>query len=77
MVSIHFYTLTVLYLTILQGGMGRIKSNLASRVKKGKMTQAAADAALGRVRGVLDYTSFRDVDMVIEAVIEVGGLSGL
>jgi len=58
----------------LDGGMGRIKSNLASRVRKGKMTQAAADAALGRVRGVLDYTSFRDVDMVIEAVIEDIGL---
>jgi enoyl-CoA hydratase/3-hydroxyacyl-CoA dehydrogenase len=51
--------------------MGRIKSNLASRVKKGKMSQAAADAALGRVRGVLDYEAFRDCDMVIEAVIEV------
>jgi enoyl-CoA hydratase/3-hydroxyacyl-CoA dehydrogenase len=53
--------------------MGRIKANLASRVKKGKMSQAAADAALGRVRGVLDYDSFRDMDMVIEAVIEVRG----
>lgn len=38
--------------------MGRIKSNLASRVKKGRMSQAAADAALARATGTLDYTQF-------------------
>lgn len=35
------------------------------------MAQAAADATLARVRGALDYSGFGDVDMVIEAVIEV------
>lgn len=48
--------------------MGRVKSNLASRVKKGKMSQADADAVMGRVKGVLTYDEFRKVDMVIEAV---------
>jgi 3-hydroxyacyl-CoA dehydrogenase len=38
--------------------MGRIKSNLASRVKKGKMSQAAADAAMAKVKGTLDYADF-------------------
>jgi enoyl-CoA hydratase/3-hydroxyacyl-CoA dehydrogenase len=38
--------------------MVRIKSNLASRVKKGKMSQAAADAALSKVKGTLDYAGF-------------------
>ncbi|KAI8468942.1 MAG: ClpP/crotonase-like domain-containing protein [Monoraphidium minutum] len=56
--------------TFLDGGMARVKSNLASRVKKGRMTQAAMDATLGRVRGALDYAPFANVDMVIEAVIE-------
>lgn len=54
----------------LESGMLRIKGNLASRVKKGKMAQDAADAAMARVKGALDYRSFADVDMVIEAVIE-------
>lgn len=54
----------------LDGGMGRIKANVASRVKKGAMTQEEAAAILGRVRGVLDYDAFNTADMVIEAVIE-------
>ncbi len=44
--------------------MARIKSNLASRVKKGKMTQEAADAVFARVKGALDYSDFTSVDMV-------------
>lgn len=54
----------------LDGGLGRVKANLASRVKKGRMTQAAMDATLARVKGALDYSSFGSVNMVIEAVIE-------
>ncbi|CAL8463963.1 g3498 [Coccomyxa elongata] len=58
----------------LEGGLARIKSNLASRVKKGKMTQEAAGAVFARVKGTLDYNDFCSVDMVIEAVIEDVGL---
>eukprot|EP00775_Hariotina_reticulata_P003942 gene3942-4196_t len=58
----------------LDSGLSRIKANLASRVKKGKMSQAAADAAMALVAGTLDYNSFGQVDMVIEAVIEDIGL---
>eukprot|EP00195_Chlamydomonas_chlamydogama_P011374 CAMPEP_0202900968 /NCGR_PEP_ID=MMETSP1392-20130828/12462_1 /ASSEMBLY_ACC=CAM_ASM_000868 /TAXON_ID=225041 /ORGANISM="Chlamydomonas chlamydogama, Strain SAG 11-48b" /LENGTH=718 /DNA_ID=CAMNT_0049587441 /DNA_START=176 /DNA_END=2332 /DNA_ORIENTATION=+ len=54
----------------LDGGMARIKSNLASRVKKGAMKQADADAVMARVKGALDYADFKRCDMVIEAVIE-------
>ena len=43
----------------LDGGMARIKSNLASRVKKGAMTQAQADAAMSKVKGALDYADFK------------------
>jgi enoyl-CoA hydratase/3-hydroxyacyl-CoA dehydrogenase len=39
--------------------MGRVKANLASRVKKGAMSQAAADQAMARVTGALDYSAFR------------------
>ncbi len=54
----------------LDAGLGRVRSNLASRVKKGRMTAQQAEAVGARVRGVLDYAEFGRVDMVIEAVIE-------
>ena len=47
-----------------QSGMARIKSNLGSAVRKGKMSQEAADKVLARVKGTLDYSGFGDVDMV-------------
>ncbi|XP_052207261.1 glyoxysomal fatty acid beta-oxidation multifunctional protein MFP-a [Diospyros lotus] len=54
----------------LEAGLGRVKTNLQSRVKKGKMTQEKFEKTFSLLKGVLDYGSFRDVDMVIEAVIE-------
>lgn len=54
----------------LQAGIGRVRANLQSRVKKGKMTQEKFDKTISLLKGVLDYESFKDVDMVIEAVIE-------
>ena len=47
-----------------QSGLARVKSNLGSSVRKGKLTQDAADKVLARVRGTLDYSGFGDVDMV-------------
>jgi enoyl-CoA hydratase/3-hydroxyacyl-CoA dehydrogenase len=60
----------------LEAGEKRIAGNIASRVKKGRMTSEQAQKALSRVKGVLDYNdpSFRSADMVIEAVIEDVGL---
>lgn len=54
----------------LQAGVGRVKSNLASRVKKGAMSQEAADKALSLLSPELTYDKFNTCDMVIEAVIE-------
>ncbi|KAL4386205.1 hypothetical protein GQ457_09G023850 [Hibiscus cannabinus] len=54
----------------LEAGIGRVKANLQSRVKKGKMSQEKFEKTISLLAGVLDYESFRDVDMVIEAVIE-------
>ena len=59
-----------------QSGMGRIKANLASGVKKGKMSQEVADAVFGQVTGTLTYDDFQRVDMVIEAAIEVSAACG-
>ncbi|KAL6989975.1 hypothetical protein U1Q18_015727 [Sarracenia purpurea var. burkii] len=54
----------------LQDGIGRVKANLQSRVRKGKMTEEKFEKTLSLLKGVLDYESFRDVDLIIEAVIE-------
>lgn len=54
----------------LNAGIDRVKANLQSRVKKGKMTEEKYERTMSLLTGVLDYRSFRDVDMVIEAVLE-------
>ncbi|XP_058212486.1 glyoxysomal fatty acid beta-oxidation multifunctional protein MFP-a-like isoform X1 [Rhododendron vialii] len=52
----------------LQAGVGRVRANLQSRMKKGNMTQEKFEKTFSLLKGVLDYESFRDVDMVIEVV---------
>ncbi|KAH7666712.1 3-hydroxyacyl-CoA dehydrogenase protein [Dioscorea alata] len=54
----------------LNAGVDRVKANLQSRVNKGKMTQEKFEGTISLLKGVLDYEQFKDVDMVIEAVIE-------
>eukprot|EP00262_Sarcandra_glabra_P015137 TRINITY_DN459_c1_g1_i2.p1 TRINITY_DN459_c1_g1~~TRINITY_DN459_c1_g1_i2.p1 ORF type:complete len:721 (+),score=149.52 TRINITY_DN459_c1_g1_i2:112-2274(+) len=54
----------------LQKGIQTIAANLRGLVTKGKMTQDKMNNALSLLKGVLDYSEFKDVDMVIEAVIE-------
>ncbi|KAJ8539800.1 hypothetical protein K7X08_014052 [Anisodus acutangulus] len=54
----------------LQAGLARVKANLQSSVKKGKMSQEKFEKTLSLLTGALDYEGLRDVDMVIEAVIE-------
>jgi enoyl-CoA hydratase/3-hydroxyacyl-CoA dehydrogenase len=54
----------------LDAGIGRIQSNLQTMAKKGRIPEAAAKAAAGRLRGTLSYDSFDSVDLVIEAAIE-------
>lgn len=58
----------------LQAARDATAAALAGQVKKGKLTEEAAAAAveevLGRITGTLDYSGFGDVDFVIEAVPE-------
>ncbi|KAJ8750765.1 hypothetical protein K2173_015946 [Erythroxylum novogranatense] len=51
-------------------GTKTIEANIRSLVTRGKLTQDKANEALSLLKGVLDYSEFKDVDMVIEAVIE-------
>lgn len=43
-------------------------ANLQSRVRKGKMTSEKFEKTISLLKGVLDYESFKDVDMVIEVI---------
>ncbi|KAI5059208.1 hypothetical protein GOP47_0025527 [Adiantum capillus-veneris] len=54
----------------LQAGIDRVKANLQSRVKKGKMSEEKFKKTLALLKGTLDYNDFKDADIVIEAVIE-------
>ncbi|XP_047042556.1 glyoxysomal fatty acid beta-oxidation multifunctional protein MFP-a-like [Lolium rigidum] len=54
----------------LNEGIDRIKGNLQSRVSKGKMTKEKYEKTLSLLTGVLDYEKFKNMDLVIEAVLE-------
>lgn len=54
----------------LKAGLERVKANLQSRVKKGRMTEEKFGKLMSLLKGALEYDDFRDVDIVIEAVIE-------
>ncbi|KAJ3694535.1 hypothetical protein LUZ60_010015 [Juncus effusus] len=54
----------------LERGLKMISGNLEGLVKRGSLAQDKAKKALSILKGALDYNDFKDVDMVIEAVIE-------
>lgn len=54
----------------LSKGIKVIQGNLMGLAKRGKLTPEKAEKALSLLKGVLDYNEFKDVDLVIEAVIE-------
>jgi 3-hydroxybutyryl-CoA dehydrogenase len=59
----------------VEKGLKTIKGNLDRAVSKGKMEAASAEAVFGRVRGTTDMRQAAgDVDLVIEAVIEIMSL---
>ena len=54
----------------LDRGMAVIRGNYANSVKKGRLTQAAAEERMARVEPVLDYARFGDADLIVEAAFE-------
>jgi 3-hydroxybutyryl-CoA dehydrogenase len=55
---------------LLDKGFARVDGSLARIVKAGKLTEADAAAARGRMRGTTALEDLRECDLVIEAVIE-------
>ncbi|MFY0619606.1 3-hydroxyacyl-CoA dehydrogenase NAD-binding domain-containing protein [Shimia sp.] len=54
----------------LDRGVATISANLDGAVKRGKMSDAKRDAALGRLTASTDMMTLADADLVIEAVFE-------
>lgn len=54
----------------LDRGMGVIRNNYATSVKRGRFSQEQADGFLANFSGTTDYADLTDIDMVIEAVFE-------
>jgi 3-hydroxybutyryl-CoA dehydrogenase len=54
----------------LDRGLSTIERNLGREVTKGKLAQADADAARGRITGTLDRKAMAGCDLVVEAATE-------
>ena len=54
----------------LDAGLATIRKNYESSVKRGRLTQAAVDERLARIRASVGYDACADADLVIEAVFE-------
>jgi enoyl-CoA hydratase/3-hydroxyacyl-CoA dehydrogenase len=54
----------------LQRGQKMIAANLEGLVKRGSLKRDRISKAMSLLKGALDYSEFKDVDMVIEAVLE-------
>ncbi|MEP1470898.1 MAG: 3-hydroxyacyl-CoA dehydrogenase NAD-binding domain-containing protein [Halieaceae bacterium] len=54
----------------LDRGLGVVRRNYETSVKRGRFTQEQADGFLANLNGTLDYADIADADVVIEAVFE-------
>ena len=54
----------------VEGGMKKIEGFLAKSVEKGKMDAKDKDAIFGRIKGTVGMADLKDVDFVVEAVLE-------
>ena len=66
----HAVTMIDIKEQFCEGGKKRIEGDLAGAVKRGKMTQEAADAILAHITFVTDYENLKTADLVIEAIVE-------
>ncbi len=54
----------------VQRGLNTISKSLDRFVKKGKLSQADKDAAMGRIKGTVELSDMKDADFVVEAATE-------
>jgi len=54
----------------VEGGMKNIERFLLKSVEKGKMDAKQKDTIIGRIKGTINMEDLKDVDFVVEAVVE-------
>ena len=54
----------------VEGGMKSIERFLSKSVEKGKIDASEKETVIGRIKGTTDMDDLKDVDFVVEAVIE-------
>jgi 3-hydroxybutyryl-CoA dehydrogenase len=54
----------------LKKGLDRLEGSLKTAVEKGKLKKEEADAARARIKGSTKVADMKDVDVVIEAIVE-------
>jgi len=62
--------MTDIEMRFVEGGMKKIEGFLSKSVEKGKLDDKEKDAVLGRIKGTVDMADLKDVDLVVEAVLE-------
>jgi len=55
----------------VENGIKNVDKFLAKSVEKGKMTADAKNEVMGRIKGTTKMTDLKDVDFIIEVIIEV------
>ncbi|MER3443646.1 MAG: 3-hydroxybutyryl-CoA dehydrogenase [Meiothermus sp.] len=56
--------------SFVERGLNTIRRSLGKLLEKGRLDQAAHNAALGRIRTTLQLSDLADCDLVVEAVVE-------
>jgi len=57
----------------LERGLEAIRRSLAKFLEKGRITEEALEAALGRIRTTLDLEALGEADLIVEAIVEDEG----
>jgi len=57
----------------LRRGLEAIRRSLAKFLEKGRLTEEALEAALGRIRTTLDLEALGGADLIVEAIVEDEG----
>lgn len=57
----------------LERGLGAIRRSLGKFLEKGRISQEAHEATLGRIRTTLDLEALKEADLIVEAIVEEEG----
>jgi 3-hydroxyacyl-CoA dehydrogenase len=60
----------------VENGLKKIASKFDSDIKKGKLAPEEKNNILGRIKGSIDHQDAKDVDLVVEAIIEDRKIKG-